>query len=120
MTTHFPEALVAGYESLIPAMTTARSDRHVLAAAVRGQAEVIVTENLRDFPATAMQPYDIAASHQDEFLLDMLDLDPAAVRRALIRQVSRYRRQPRTVADLLAALGGRGNGCERFAEISCT
>lgn len=76
MTTHFPEALVTGYEPLVPVMTTARSDRHVLAAAVRGQAEVIVTENLRDFPASATLPYDVSALHQDEFLLDLNDLDP--------------------------------------------
>ncbi|MDN5851241.1 MAG: hypothetical protein L0K86_00080 [Actinomycetia bacterium] len=36
-------------------------------------------------------------THQDEFLLDLYDLDPAAVRRALARRVSRYRRQNRNV-----------------------
>lgn len=120
MTTHFPAAMVTGHEPFVAAMTTAPSDRHVLAAAVCGQAEVIVTENLRDFPTSATEPYDVAVSHQDEFLLDLHDLDPAAVRRALTRQVSRYRRQPRTVADLLAALGSSGNGCPRFAEIGNT
>lgn len=117
MTTHFPGATVAGYESLVPAMTTAPSDRHVLAAAVRGGADAVVTENLRDFPEAAAAPYDVTITHQDEFLLDLFDLDPGAVRRALARQVSRYRRQPRTVADLLAALGRPGHGCVRFAAI---
>lgn len=117
MTTHFPAAMVTGYEPIVTAMTTAPSDRHVLAAAVRGHADVIVTENLKDFPAGSVEPYDVAVAHQDAFLLDQFDLDPTAVRRALTRQVSRYRRQPRTVADLLDALGGRGNGCPRFAEI---
>lgn len=51
----------------------------------------------------------------DEFLLDLHELDPAAVRRAPTRQVSRYRRQPRTLLELLAALGRPGNGCPRFA-----
>lgn len=43
------------------------------------------------------------------------DLYPAAVRSALRRQVSRYRRAPRSVEDLLIALGNTGNGCPGFA-----
>jgi hypothetical protein len=70
---------------------------------------------LKDFPVDCVEQYDVAVSHQDAFLLDLLDLDSVAVRRALVRQVSRYRRQPRTVPDLLAALGGAGNGCPSFA-----
>lgn len=54
-------------------------------------------------------------AHQDAFLLDQLDLDPVAVRSALVRQVSRYRREPRTVDDLLVALAKSGNGCSDFA-----
>jgi predicted nucleic acid-binding protein len=51
----FPDAEVAGYEDLIPAMTTQEKDRHVAAAAVRTNAEVIVTFNVRDFPARTGQ-----------------------------------------------------------------
>ena len=115
MNTHFPDASVSGYETLIPAMTNDPKDRHVLAAAVRGGAEVLVTENLRDFPAAALAPYDIVAVHHGDFLLDQLDLYPGAVLTALQRQVSRYRREPRTVEDLLAVLARPGNGCSRFA-----
>jgi len=120
MTTHFPAGMFTGYEPLLAAMTTAASDRHVLAAAALVHNDAMVTENLKDFPAEAVEPYDLAVVHQDMFLLDQFDLDPAAVRRALVRQVSRNRRQPRTVADLLAGLGSRGNGCPRFAEIGST
>jgi hypothetical protein len=49
----------------------------VLAAAVRANVEVLVTFNLRDFPAPALEPFDIIAVHPDEFLLDQLDLYPA-------------------------------------------
>jgi predicted nucleic acid-binding protein len=115
MSIHFPAAIVTGYEPLVAGMSVSPSDRHVLAAAVRGHADVIVTENLKDFPVDCVEQYDVAVSHQDAFLLDLLDLDSVAVRRALVRQVSRYRRQPRTVPDLLAALGGAGNGCPSFA-----
>ena len=96
-------------------MTNDAKDRHVLAAAVRGWAELIVTENVRDFPATATARHDIDVVDQDEFLLDQWELDPVAVRRALTRQVSRYRREPRVVEDLLIALGRPVNGCPRFA-----
>lgn len=105
MTAHFPGSSVEDYEPLIPAMTNAPGDRHVLAAAVRGGAELIVTENLRDFPASATKPYDIEVVNQDEFLLDQLDLDPRRVQHALTQQVSRYRRLPRTGEDLVIMLG---------------
>ena len=54
----FPDAMVEGYEDLIPAMTNDPKDRHVLAAAVRSGASLIVTANLKDFPRTSMHEYD--------------------------------------------------------------
>ncbi len=56
---HFSEAEVTDYESLIPLLTCHEKDRHVLAAAIRARADVIVTFNLKDFPATALTPYNI-------------------------------------------------------------
>jgi hypothetical protein len=117
MTEHFPDAMVTGYESLIAVMENQAKDRHVLAAAVRGRAELIVTENVRDFPAAVTAVYDIDVVDQDGFLLDQWDLDSVAVRRALTRQVSRYRREPRTVEDLLIALGRQAHGCPQFAGV---
>jgi predicted nucleic acid-binding protein len=70
MSRSFPDALVTGYESLIDGMTNHPKDRHVLAAAVRANAEVLVTFNLTDFPGPALKPYDVDAVHPDEFLLD--------------------------------------------------
>lgn len=118
MTEHFPGAMVTGYPSLTDSMTNHPQDRHVLAAAVRGSAALIVTQNIRDFPADATERFDIEVVDPDTFLLDQFDLDPVAVNRALFRQVSRYRRQPRTVDDLLIALGTVGNSCPNFAK-SC-
>jgi hypothetical protein len=111
----FPDALVTGYESLIPGMTNHPKDRHVLAAAVRGGAEALVTENLRDFQQDAASRYDIEVVSQDTFLLDQLDLRPDDVIDALRRQVSRYHREPRNVGALLAILGGPASGCPGFA-----
>lgn len=116
MTDVFPDACVVGYEGLIPAMTNDAKDRHVLAAAVAGRAEVLVTENLSDFPGAAVEAFGITAADQDDFLLGQLELYPRAVRDALRRQASRYRREPRTVDALLDILAKPGHGCPRFAE----
>lgn len=116
MERHFPGSTVEHYSQLIGAMTNDPKDKHVLAAAVRGGAELIVTENVADFPAESTKPYDIDIATQDYFLLDQLDLAPQRVRAALERQVSRYKRTPRTVEDLLITLGRSGNGCPEFAQ----
>jgi len=115
MTEFFPDAEVVDYRQLIAAMTNDPKDRHVVAAAVRGGAELIVTENLKDFRPEDVHPHGIEVAHQDEFLLDLLDLSPGTVLGCLARQVSRYRREPRTVSDLLDVLGSAGHGCPRFA-----
>ena len=83
---HFPEAWVDGYEDLIPAMTNQSKDRHVLAAAVRAQAEIIVTYNRKDFPATALAPYSIYVQGPSTFLKNLYNLDQEAVLRTLEEQ----------------------------------
>lgn len=108
MSRSFPDATVAGYESLTESMTTHPKDRHVLAAAVRANAEVVVTFNIRDFPDSAVKPYDVAALHPDDFLLDQLDLHPGQTLRALREQAAAYRREPTDVAGLLVRLERSG------------
>jgi hypothetical protein len=49
-------------------MTNDPKDRHVMAAAVRGRADVIVTSNVKDFPLEACEPYDVDVQTPDEFL----------------------------------------------------
>lgn len=109
----FPDAEVAGYEPLIQAMTCDEKDRHVLAAAVRANAEVVVTFNTTDFPMSATEPFDIAVIHPDEFLLDQLDLHPETTRQALNEQVGSHQRPPHSLADLLERLSA--SGVPRFA-----
>lgn len=66
--------LVTGYESLIETITLPDpNDRHVLAAAIHAGADLIVTFNLKDFPAAVLQPLSIAAQHPDHFLLALLE-----------------------------------------------
>ncbi len=116
MTRSFPDAMVTGYESLIDGMTNDPKDHHVLAAAVRANAEVVVTFNVRDFPEPVLKPYDIVAVHPDDFLLDQLDLYPGLTIDVLEQQAASYRREPTTIAGLLPLL--ERTGLRRFtAEI---
>lgn len=59
------------------------NDRHVLGAAIAGQADVIVTLNLRDFPGRALARYGLRAEHPDPFLLGLWREDPGPVEQAL-------------------------------------
>ena len=64
------------YESLIPTITLPdQNDRHVVAAAILGHADAIVTSNLKHFPADALAPYGIEAQHPDDFIMNQLRLN---------------------------------------------
>lgn len=104
----FPDALVENYESLVPAMTNDPKGRHVLAAAVRSRAELIVTSNQKDFPTTALKPYDVAVRSPDDFLLDQLDLDPSTVVRIAKEVVADMRNPTITWNGYLEGLARAG------------
>lgn len=46
-------------------------DRHILAAAITGRADLILTDNLRDFPARALAPHGLRARAPDDFAMDL-------------------------------------------------
>jgi hypothetical protein len=115
MAAYFPDAQVTSYEELIGSMANHPKDRHVLAAAIAGRADILVTENLKDFPPAAVADFGIIIVGQDDFLSGLLELYPDPVLDALRRQASRYRREPRTVTDLLNVLASPGQGCPEFA-----
>lgn len=74
----YPHATIplADYEHLIEAMTCSEKDRHVLAAAVAKRIDVIVTFNHRDFSPASLAPHGIETLSPDDFVRDVLDLDP--------------------------------------------
>lgn len=105
MDEHVPDSLVAGYDPLIPGLSLPDpDDRHVLAAAIHGGAGLIVTSNLKDFPASALGGHSIEAIHPDEFIANLWDEFPDAVLDALRRQRAGLRNPPKTAAELLATL----------------
>jgi hypothetical protein len=64
-----PQAFVTGYNDLIEGLALPDpDDRHVLAAAIVGRADVIVTFNINDFPADTLAPYGIEVQLPDDFL----------------------------------------------------
>lgn len=73
MRQHFHDALVLGYEKIIDTLDLPDpDDRHVLAAAIVGGCDVIVTQNLRDFPPAALDEHSLSALHPDDFLILLL------------------------------------------------
>lgn len=72
----FPNALVENHEILIPALSLPDPDDcHVLAAAIKSEAQIIVTNNIRDFTANILVEYSIKAQTPDDFLVGLIDLD---------------------------------------------
>jgi predicted nucleic acid-binding protein len=76
---HFPEAMSANYEHLLPAVTNDPKDQHVLAAAIHARAEMILTFNLKDFPEEALAPWQIEAQHPDTYLQTLYAIDARQV-----------------------------------------
>lgn len=69
MREHFGAAWIEGHERFIETVVLPDpDDRHVVAAAIRGGAQYIVTDNIRDFPETALAALDIERGTADRFL----------------------------------------------------
>jgi hypothetical protein len=104
MNAALPDALVMDYEYLIDALLLPDpNDRHVLAAAIHCGASVIVTCNKRDFPPSSLLQYGIEAQHPDEFIEDMIGIDPGAVVAAAKSQRA-HLNAPRIEADHFLAI----------------
>lgn len=103
------DCLVTGYEALIPQITLPDpNDRHVLAAAIVGRCDMIVTQNLGDFPDATLAPYAIEAQHPDTFLCNQLDLAPGVFCAAIRRVRRRLKNPPYPVEDYLSNLKQAG------------
>ena len=99
---NFPEACVDDYEHLLSHCANEEKDRHVLACAIRAKAEVIVTFNLKDFPAAALDPWQVTALHPQDYLLTLYAISPVSV---LHRLEAMARRRQMLLEDLLIHLG---------------
>ncbi len=96
------DGLVTGYESLIPGLSLPdQDDRHVLAAAIRAGADVIVTFNLKDFPTEYLNEFGIEPQHPDDLVFHLTDLNPNAVCEAAKRQRASLKNPPKSVSEFL-------------------
>jgi len=109
MNAHVRDSLVTGFEYLIPSIQLRDADdRHVVAAAIHSGASLIVTFNLNDFPAESLKPYNLAAQHPDDFIVDLLDLHPAAVLEAAANHRRSLKNPPKTAEEYLDTLLTQG------------
>ena len=106
-----PDALVTGYEHLISSIELPdRNDRHVLAAAIRCGASVIVTLNLGDFPSRALGTFSIEAQHPDDFVLALLETFPDLVIEAARNHRASLANPVKAPDEYLAELDAQGLG----------
>ncbi|MXX64845.1 MAG: PIN domain-containing protein [Acidimicrobiia bacterium] len=100
-----PDCLVTGYEPLIKAVELPdKSDRHVAAAAIRCHAQIIVTNNLKDFPDSALSQFDIKAQSPDQFVHHILKTAYEQVVDIISRQAATLYKPPQSYNQLLDRL----------------
>lgn len=100
-----PDALVTGYEHRIPRLNLPDpDDRHALAAAIEASASVIVTFNIRDFPAAVLSTYGISARHPDVFAARLFDQQPKEVIEMARRNRRNLKNPPKSPEEYLASL----------------
>lgn len=103
------DCLVRDYESLIDAVELPDpDDRHVVAAAIKGHAQVIVTDNLADFPGETLARWNLEAKSADQFVLDQIYLNKAAVYSSVQQIADSWRNPPGTIDDVLLRLENCG------------
>jgi hypothetical protein len=103
------DALVTDFDQLTGILQLPDpDDRHVLAAAIKGRADLIVTANLKDFPRSELAPWGIEAQHPDEFLTHQFHLSQPQFLTAVKAVRLRLKKPPKTVEDYLDTLRVQG------------
>lgn len=97
----FPEALVEGYQALIPSCQNYEKDRHVLAAAIKAGAGLIVTSNIRHFTARSLEPWGIQVTDPASYLITLYSMEAGVVVAKLVAIAERRRKSPQEVLALL-------------------
>lgn len=104
-----PDSLVEGYKPIIEGLELPDpDDRHVLAAAIRCNAQVIVTANIKDFPEKYLADFNIEPVHPDTFLINQFDLSPSRTIICLKNIRARLKKPPYTVEEHLGSLAKNG------------
>lgn len=116
MRSAFPDAWGAGYEGYADGVVLPdEGDRHVVALAAKYEAEVIVTNNTRDFPEIALAPLGLKAISAQRFATKLAELDLRAVFTAAENHRLSLTRAPLGPAEYLDSLARRA-GIPQLAE----
>lgn len=100
---------VEDYEDLIPTLSLPDADdRQVLAAAIKTEADLILTIKLKDFPRRALAAWNLTAKHPDEFTTDLLRTHQDDVLTVLQEIRARRKRPPISAEAFLAQLERQG------------
>ncbi|WP_267424332.1 PIN domain-containing protein [Methylobacterium sp. GC_Met_2] len=105
----FEDAMVSGYERYLPMCEGVDpGDAHVIAAALKTQAQVIVTDNLKHFPASLLEPLNLEAKSADAFISDTIALDIGRAVAAVREMRQRLNKPAMTASDLLVIMDANG------------
>lgn len=103
------DAIIQNYEYVIPSLELPDpDDRHVLAAAIVGHADAIVTFNLKDFPDKVVSQHAIEIMHPDDFLVAQYDLDQIAILSIIKACRMKLKNPPKSAEDYIATLEQQG------------
>ena len=106
----FEDAMVTEFDIFLTAAAGLPDpdDAHVVAAAIKTQAAMIVTENLKDFPAAILDTLDIEAKPADEFIADTIALDEGRAVAAIRKMRERFEKPEMTAEALLLSMEATG------------
>jgi hypothetical protein len=100
-----PDLIVSNYEDRIEYLVLPDpDDRHVLAAAIAAAADVIVTSNLKDFPAHVLAPFGIVAQTPDAFLSELHEVAAEEMASVTQAMATAWRSSETTITDVLDSL----------------
>ncbi|ORE92685.1 hypothetical protein ATO13_17229 [Stappia sp. 22II-S9-Z10] len=83
-------------------------DIHVLAAALKTRADVLVTDNLKHFPRDIVADVGIEVKSAADFIADTIELDPGRAVAAIKRMRERLNRPTMNAEELLNAMDASG------------
>jgi predicted nucleic acid-binding protein len=107
--TAFPDAMVNNYEELITTLSLPdQKDCHVLAAAIKSDANLIVTNNLKDFDNDYLAKFGLCAKNADDFITDTIDLNPKLAKEAFMTMVAHRTNPSLDEYQVLDILRNRG------------
>lgn len=105
----FPDANVENFEEIIQALKLPdEDDRHVVACAIRCNADLIVTFNTKDFPTNELSKYDIEVQKPDELISNLIDINPELACKAFHKMLRRLNNPKKTKREVLSTLKNCG------------